>query len=521
MPGDGEHGAAGRPAMTLLDQVRVLRERAGWVALGVVLGLAAGVLVALLVPPTYSAGISMYVAAQNGGDSTEANQGAQLSQARVISYVELVTRPRVTKAVISDLGLDTTPDELAKEITASSEQDSVLLDVTVATHDPAQSVAIADAIGRVFPVAVGELEQPLRAYATPPVAVRVVEPADSAQVTSPPRTVPLAFGLLGGLVLGVCLALLRNATDTSVSSAATLREVTGLPLLATTYGEREAAARDGFIPARDAPSSPTAEAVRRLRTNLQYLDVDHPPRVLAVAGSVPGEGKTTLACDLAVALAAGGSRVLLVEADLRRPAVAQRFGVPREVGLTDVLAGRIDLLDAARPTLSGVTVLASGPLVPNPSELLASGRMRRLVAEAGERFDHVVVDTAPLLTVSDATAVAPLVDGVLLACRWGRTSRSELAQSTEILRSVSARALGAVLTMAPARSAPADAVGYGNLPAPSSTPAAPPVRTAGHPVGSARPSPSPRHLVDDGAAVGRASEPHGVGRGVRIDRSSS
>jgi len=264
--------------MTLLDHVRVLRKRAWWVALGVVLGLVAGLLVAFLVPPTYSAQISMYAAAQNGGDSTEANQGAQLSQARVISYVELVTRPRVTKAVISDLGLDTTPDELAKEITASSEQDSVLLDVTVATHDPARSVAIADAIGRVFPGAVDGLEQPLRPGAIPPVAVRVVAPADSAEITSPPWTVPVAFGLLAGLVLGVSLALLRNATDTSVSSAATLREVTGLPLLATTYTQRGAAAREAFVPARDAPGSPTAEAVRRLRTNLQYLDVDDPPR---------------------------------------------------------------------------------------------------------------------------------------------------------------------------------------------------------------------------------------------------
>jgi polysaccharide biosynthesis transport protein len=474
LPEDGDDGRgvpAARSAPTLLDHLRVLRARWWWVALGVVLGLAAALLVVFVVPPTYSARISLYVAAQSGGDSAEAYQGAQFSQARVISYVELVTRPRVTKAVIRDLGLATTPDELAEDLTASSEQDSVLLDVTVSSHDPQQAVRIANAVGQVLPGAVEELERPLRPGAVPPVSVRVVEPADSAEVTSPAWPVPVAFGLLGGLVAGVLLALARNATDTSVASARTVREATGLPLLATTYAESVPAdGASAFVPARDAPRSPTAEAVRRLRTNLQYVDVDRPPRVLAVTSSVSGEGKTTLACDLAVALAAGGSRVLLVEADLRRPAVAERFGLPRAVGLTGVLAGRVDVGDAVQPTAAGVDVLASGPLVPNPSELLASDRMRRLVAEVGERHDHVVIDTAPLLAVSDASAVAPLVDGVLLLCRSGRTSRTELAQSAETLRAVSARALGAVLTMAPARSAPADAGGYGNLPASPSGP---------------------------------------------------
>ena len=219
------------------------------------------------------------------------------------------------------------------------------------------------------------------------------------------------------------------------------------------------------MPTRDLPSSPTAESVRRLLTNLQYLDVDDPPRVLAVASSVPAEGKTTVACDLAVALAAGGDDVLLIEADLRRPGVADRLGLERSVGLTTVLAGRVDLADAVQHTVHGAAVLTSGPLVPTPGELLASHRMQVVLAEARARYHHVVLDTAPLLTVSDAAAVVPLVDGVLLLCRWGSTSGTRLAQSVGILQAVSARALGVVLTLAPAREAPADRGGYCDLPA--------------------------------------------------------
>jgi succinoglycan biosynthesis transport protein ExoP len=332
--------------VSLLELGRLLRERLLSVLAGLVVGTGAALLVVLLVPPTYSATISMYVSAQGDQDSTEAYQGAQLSQARVISYVELVTRPRVSRAVIADLGLQTTPADLAEELSASSEQDSVLLDVTVTTRDPQESVAVADAVGRVFPAAVEELERPVRPGATPPVMVRVVEPADAAERTSPAWPVPVAFGLLGGLVAGVALALLRRATDTSVRSVRGLAEAVDLPLLAATYVDRSAPA--DLVPSRDAPASPTAESMRRLRTTLQYLDVDDPPHVLAVASTEPGEGKSTVSCDLALVLAAAGGRVLLVEADLRRPSIAARLGLERTVGLTSVLAGQIELVDAVQ-----------------------------------------------------------------------------------------------------------------------------------------------------------------------------
>jgi capsular exopolysaccharide synthesis family protein len=409
--------------------------------------------------------------------------------------------------VIGDLGLRTTPADLAEQLSASSEQDSVLLDVTAATRDPRESVAVVNAVGRVFPAAVDELERPLRVGATPPVTVRVVEPADTAERTSPTWPVVVAFGLLAGLVAGAALALLRHATDTSVRSARALAGAVDLPLLATTYVERSASA--DLVPTRDLPSSPTAESLRRLRTNLQYLDVDDPPRVLAVASSVPAEGKTTVACDLAVALAAGGGEVLLIEADLRRPCIADRLRLERTVGLTTVLAGRVDLANAVQRTTRGAAVLTSGPLVPTPGELLASLRMQVVLAEARARYHHVVVDTAPLLTVSDAAAVVPLVDGVLLLCRWGSTSATELAQSVGLLRAVSARALGVVLTLAPARQAPSARGGYGDLPASPGVPDVPAAVRGAHAPPGPRPRPGVRRAVGAAAPFHDRKPSHG------------
>lgn len=477
--------------MTLLEFGRLLRERLPSVLAGLLAGVGAALLIVLLVPPTYSTTISLYVSAQGDQDSTEAYQGAQLSQARVISYVELVTRPRVTRAVIDDLGLDTTPAELATHLSASSEQDSVLLDVTVADENPQEAVAIADAVGRVFPTAIEELERPVRPGATPPVAVRVVQPADEALRTSAGWPIVVAFGLLGGLVAGVALAMVRHATDTSVRSVRGLSEAVDVPLLAATYVGR--AGRADLVPTRDAPASPTAESMRRLRTTLQYLDVDNPPHVLAIASTEPGEGKTTVACDLALALAKAGGRVLLIEADLRRPSIADRLGLERSVGLTSVLAGQVELIDAVQRTTFGADVLTSGALVPTPGELLASQRMRALLTEARAHYDHVVVDTAPLLTVGDTSALLPLVDGVLLLCRWRSTQTVKLTLSVQLMRSVSARTLGVVLTFVPARFAPEGEGGYGDLPTGSAVLGEPVTPTA--PRESPRPTPEVRHAA--------------------------
>jgi capsular exopolysaccharide synthesis family protein len=288
---------------------------------------------------------------------------------------------------------------------------------------------------------------------------------------------------------------LRRATDTSVRSLRGLSETVDLPLLAATYVDRSGPA--DLVPTRDAPTSPTAESMRRLRTTLQFLDVDNPPHVLAVASTEPGEGKTTVACDLALALAVAGGRVLLVEADLRRPSIAGRLGLERTVGLTSVLAGQVELVDAVQRTTFGADVLTSGALVPTPGELLASRRMRAVLTEARAHYDHVVVDTAPVLTVGDTSALLPLVDGVLLLCRWRSTSTVRLALSVQLMRSVSARTLGVVLTFVPARFAPEGEGGYGDLPTGPSvvggptTPATPAAPQAAPP----RPAPEVRHAA--------------------------
>jgi capsular exopolysaccharide synthesis family protein len=196
--------------------------------------------------------------------------------------------------------------------------------------------------------------------------------------------------------------------------------------------------------------SPRSEAFRQLRTNLQFVDVDRPRKVILVTSSMPGEGKTTTLLNLAIALASAGTRVLVIDADLRRPKASDLLGLDRTVGLTSVLAGRVRPEQVIQPWGGGVfDVLAGGPLPPNPSELLASNHMHVLLAELRERYDTILIDAPPLLPVTDAAAVAPATDGAILICSFKKTTRSQVESAVQALSAVSAPLLGTVFNMVP------------------------------------------------------------------------
>ncbi len=194
------------------------------------------------------------------------------------------------------------------------------------------------------------------------------------------------------------------------------------------------------------PGAPASEAFRVLRTNLQFMGLDKPLKSVIVTSATPGEGKSTTIANLAVAFAQTGARVCLVDADLRRPTVAKNFGVQNWAGLTTALIGQAELDSCLQETaVSGLTVLTSGPIPPNPAELVGSRRMADLLRTLEERFDIVLVDTAPVLAVTDAALLSRSVDGVLLVVRSGQVDYHQVNRAKEALEQVKARVLGVVL----------------------------------------------------------------------------
>ncbi len=277
----------------------------------------------------------------------------------------------------------------------------------------------------------------------------LIKPAqDPTSPVSPRTRLNLVLGALLGLMVGVGIAILRSVMDTTIKTAADLEEASQATPLGIITFDPEAKTK----PLVTLRGTPRAEAFRSIRTNLRYVDVDNPPKAVVITSSVPGEGKSTTACNLAIALAQAGSKVLLMEADLRRPKITEYLGVEGSVGLTDVLIGQVPITKAITPWQRGlIDFLPSGAIPPNPSELLGSKQMADLLAQLEERYDVVILDAPPLLPVTDAAILATAADGALLVTRHGRTRREQVDEAADALRQVSVPILGVILNFAPSR----------------------------------------------------------------------
>lgn len=404
-----------------------------------VAGAVAGVAVGLQ-ERVYTARSQVYVSVRTGGTTTDLLQGSNFTQRQVKSYTDLVRTPLVLDPVVDRLGLRTTAGALAQSVRADSPLDTSLITIQATRPDPAEARDIAEAAAESLAEQVTALEQPEDGPS--PVVISVVQPAALPTVPSAPHVgLTVALGLLAGLALGLAQALLRESLDSGVRSADDLRASTDAAVLALMPHDR-----NPTLVVRSDPRGARAESFRRLRTNLQFFDMADGLRTVAVTSALRGEGKSTVAANLALALAEAGSRVVLVDGDLRRPSVAGYLGVEGSVGLSTVLIGRASLADVVQPWGEPhLHVLPAGAVPPNPSELVGSASMVWVLRELAAEYDFVVVDTPPLLPVTDAAILARLVDGAIMVAGAGRVRRHDLEGALAALETVGARLLGVVL----------------------------------------------------------------------------
>jgi len=304
--------------------------------------------------------------------------------------------------------------------------------------------------------------------------IRVVDSADPpVKPVKPKLSLNLAVAAFLGLALGVCAALFQERLDDTVKGADDIERLFGFSALAlipsvpssnshqarlvrskdteAEDGEGKGAGQKSFaawyrIDRDGVEHSSMVEAFRSLRTSVLLSASDCPPHSLLVTSTQPGEGKTTIASNLAIALAQVGKRVLLVDADLRSPSLHRLFGRRDDPGLVGYLVNREDWHSMVRPSETvGLDLLTCGPVPPNPSELLSSPRMAALVESARERYEHVILDSAPMLALADTRILAPLVSGVLLVVKSGTIPREQVLHTEKGIRSVGANLIGVVL----------------------------------------------------------------------------
>lgn len=428
--------------MELRDYLAIVRKRWTIIALVTVVAVGLAALATALATPVYDARAQVYVSISNAGSTNDLLQGSSYTQRQVKSYTALITTPRVLQPVIDDLGLEMTPEDLAGTVSADFPPDTSLINIHARHPEPQMAAEIANELAQSLAGVVDELERPDEGIS--PVAISTVREASAPTAPASPQPARnMVLGLLLGLAAGFALAVLRQVLDTRVRTADDIRALTDASVMTVVPEDSGSTSR---LPVRDEPASIVAEAFRRLRTNLQFLDTAEPLEAIVVTSSIPGEGKSTVAANLAITLADAGSRVVLVDADLRRPSVAEYLGIEGSVGLTTVLIGQASLEDVVQPWGGGnLQVLPSGQVPPNPSEMIGSRAMAWVLAELRRRYDVVIIDTPPLLPVTDAAILARIANGALLVAGTHNAHRNQVLESLGSLEAVGARVLGLIV----------------------------------------------------------------------------
>jgi len=481
-----------------------------WAWLIVLFGLLAGAVVFIIsisTTPIYQSSTRLLVSDPPAMRNIDYS-GIVSSQTMTRTYAEMLVERPVLQGVIDQLGLPTTPENLKETVSIELVRDTQLLVVSVEHPSPALAAEIANAIARVFTDRIRELQSQRYAATREGLAKQVndmeqqiettnqaiasgVDPDQKVQletrlteyqrlystlvtnyeqvrlaeaqtsttvVVSEPATVPARpirprtgqnslLATVAGMLFAAGVVFAVDTLDDTIKNPDEIRRVSNLPILGMIAAH--AAADDKPI-SMSQPRSPVAEAFRALRTNTMFTGVDKPLNRIIVTSATPQEGKTTISANLAVVLAQGERKVVVIDADLRRPQIHRKFGLYNRVGLSDLFLlmrplesfpqGAINYSESAR-----LAVITAGKLPPNPAELLTSQKMAQFLDMLGREYDLILIDTPPVLTVTDAAALAPCVDGVILVVKPGATRLRDFQQAFEQLRAGGARVLGVVL----------------------------------------------------------------------------
>jgi capsular exopolysaccharide synthesis family protein len=441
--------AAGETSVQFRDFLVVLRARWRTIAACALLVLGATAAYTLTLTPSYTATSRVYFSATS--PDTAANQGRGvyvITSADLNTYIEVLRSPAVVDPLRTELGL---PAGTPLNLSASVPPQASVLDITAVDGTAEGAARTANAVGPQLAKVAAKFS-PLLASAGQTVEATTITPAVAPDApVSPNVRRNLALGLLAGIVIGIGVAFGRHALDTKVRSEADVRTLSDRPLLSAIPMDKNTKGKP--LTLVTDPHGIHAEAIRRLRTNLLFVDVTTGKHSFVVTSAMTGEGKTTTVINLAMALADTGARVLLVDGDLRNPSVAKTMGLEGGVGLTTILLGAATVDDVVQQWRdTSLYVLPAGQIPPNPSEILGSEPMETLFDHLTKEFDYVLVDSPPVLPVIDAVVINKLVGGLLFVVAVDRTRKRDLQSALKALTTVDAKASGFALNMVSAGS---------------------------------------------------------------------
>ena len=421
--------------------------KADWwvVVISALLGGVAAVGLCALQTPIYESTATLYVSSATDDNTQSVYQGSLASQQRAESYAKLVSSDTILDEAVRESGLGISASDANQMLSASAEPNTVLLTVSARNASAVDAAALANATAVAMSSYVSSLERPINGGAAS-AKLTVVSRGDVAGDPVAPN-VKRMVGLFVSLavLVGVLLILLRIRLDNRVRDQHDVESVLDAPVLTSVPFERSLS-EDRKVFDFASGAGPLEESYRRLRTNVGYINVDGSAKVLVVSSCLAGEGKTTTAINLSAAMAEGGNRVLLVDADLRRPVVADSLGLSSGAGLSDVLRGAASVGDVLQRSGDGsFEVLAAGALPPNPAELLDSDKAKSMFRDLRDIYDTIIMDSPPILPVTDSAVLAGNADGLLLVVGAGSPRVPELKRAREELAMSGSRIVGVVM----------------------------------------------------------------------------
>lgn len=449
------------------DFLRILRRQWYILVIAAIIGGLLGFGVSLTQPKIYAADATGVVTTSDNGGVSMALAADTLTKSKATQYQTLASSRTVAERAIEISGYELSPERALGMVSAAVPLDTAQIKVTVRSQDPELAMHLADAWVQALGENVQTVENKGNEATTAEGSFSVQSvvqfssyvPAALPQTpVSPNIKLNTLLGITLALIVGAVVLFIRSVRDRSIRSLDALIEVTGseMPVLGTipfsnSFSDSRLISPDSAAETTRKSDFHLIESLKELRTNLQFKNPDNPPRRIVVTSSLPSDGKSTVADNLAIILAQSGKPVFLVDSDLRRPTVAKSFGLIEEVGVTDVVIGRTDVDDVLQ-TVDGypnLQILASGRIPPNPSEILSSDAFTHLIDQLAER-GMVILDAPPLLPVTDSAILATKFDGALVVVEANGTKREELSKSLGNLRRVNADVLGTVLNKVPA-----------------------------------------------------------------------
>ncbi|MFT4185697.1 MAG: polysaccharide biosynthesis tyrosine autokinase [Micrococcaceae bacterium] len=457
------------------------------VLLATILGLLLGVGVSLTQQKVYSAKSVGIVTAGKSDNLALASSGDILAKSRAATYVDLAKSRTVSEGVIKDLNLQNiTPEALSSKITATNTTSTPNISIVAKANTPEEAMDIANSWIKVLGQEVSHIEndQTVNVGANLPSSsqgsssnstdgsdeqsiIKLVPSVTAGLPSAPIYPSKKAFGLAGmgvGLLIGIIYAWYQGQFDTRIRSRKDVEANFDTPILGMLPFEENMVLVDPMGDKRDSQRDNyrLVESFRELRTNLRYSNVDNPPRAIVVTSPSPGDGKSSLAANLAITIAATGTKVVIVDCDLRRPALVKRMGlVEGTAGLTEVLSGQAEVADVlqAYDKHGDILILPSGKVPPNPAELLQSNAMRRLVSDLKEEA-ILLLDTPPILPVNDAPVLSHLADGAIITISANKTKVEEIKDSLANMKKAESEVLGLIINRIPTTSADSRYYGY-------------------------------------------------------------